>query len=200
MGLNIPSAAEYAENKGSDFSLFPSDDYIVEIKEIIVQKDKPDIYNPGKFYDELQVRMRVVSFANGDPLVDENGDDMPDDRLFFAFVNPARVGLLPVPAYARKFFAAALGVSIEDRIEIEDFADLIGKRLIVVVIIKPNQKGVRKNKVVDFRPIRRRPTRKVEAADPKAEAAAKLSEAATAPEVAKVAKEVFGDDMDDLPF
>lgn len=197
MGIVLPSADEYAANNtgGSDFTLLPPDDYIVEVKEIVIQKDQIDIYSKeGRKRDTLQVRCRVISFANGDTLVDENGDDVNDERLFFAFVDPTRVGLVPQPAFARKFFAAALGMQVEDRIELEDYDDLIGKRMIAVAIIKPNQKGVKKNKVVDFRPIRRRPARKAEvAADPKVEAAAKLSDA----DVVAKAKEIF---EDDLPF
>lgn len=197
MGIVLPSADEYAANNtgGSDFTLLPPDDYIVEVKEIVIQKDQIDIYSKdGRKRDTLQVRCRVISFANGDTLVDENGDDVNDERLFFAFVDPTRVGLVPQPSFARKFFAAALGMQVEDRIELDSYDDLIGKRMIAVAIIKPNQKGVKKNKVVDFRPIRRRPARKAEAAaDPKVEAAAKLSDA----DVVAKAKEIF---EDDLPF
>lgn len=201
MGIVLPSAEEYAERNtsggGGDFTLLPPDDYIVEVKEIVIQKDQIDIYSketPPRVRDTLQVRCRVISFANGDSLVDENGDDVTDERLFFAFVDPTRVGLVPQPSFARKFFAAALGVGVESRIELEGYDDLLGKRMIAVAIIKPNQKGVKKNKVVDFRPIRRRPAKKAEvAADPKAEAAAKLSDA----DVVAKAKEIF---EDDLPF
>jgi hypothetical protein len=196
LGIVLPSADEYAANNkgGGDYTLLPPDDYIIEVKEIVIQKDQVDFYNPERKRDTLQVRCRVISFANGDSLVDENGDDVTDERLFFAFVDPTRVGLVPQPSYARKFFAAAMGVGVEDRLELEDYDDLIGKRMIAVAIIKPNQKGVKKNKVTDFRPIRRRPAKKVEAAaDPKAEAAAKLSDA----DVVAKAKEIF---EDDLPF
>jgi hypothetical protein len=200
LGIVLPSADEYAANStggGSDFSLLPPDDYIVEVKEIVIQKDQVDIYSketPQRKRDTLQVRCRVISFANGDSLVDENGDDVTDERLFFAFIDPTRVGLVPQPSFARKFFAYATGVGLEDRIELDDYNDLVGKRLIAVAIIKPNSKGVKKNKVVDFRPIRRRPAKKAaEAADPKAEAAAKLADV----DLTAKAKEIF---EDDLPF
>lgn len=201
MGISFPSADEYAAQStgsGSDFTLLPPDDYIVEVKEIVIQPNQVDIYDkntPQRVRDTLQVRCRVISFANGDPLVDENGDDVNDERLFFAFVDPTRGGLIPQPSFARKFFAAVLGLPVDARLDVPEYSELVGKRAIAVAIIKPNSKGVKKNKVVDFRPIRRRPGRKaeVEAVDPKVEAAAKLSDA----DVVAKAKEIF---EDDLPF
>jgi hypothetical protein len=141
----------------------------------------------------------VISFANGESLVDEDGDDVTDERLFFAFIDPTKVGLQPVPSFARKFFSAAVGVEVGQSVEFDSYDDLLGKRLIASVIIKPNSKGVKKNKVTDFRLIRRRPGNKKAAevaADPKAAAAAKLSDADAAT-VQKAAKEIF---EDDLPF
>jgi uncharacterized protein YnzC (UPF0291/DUF896 family) len=200
LGIVLPSADEYAANNTGgtgDFTLLPPDDYLVEVKEIIIQKDQVDIYSketPQRVRDTLQVRCKVISFANGDTLLDENGDDVTDERLLFAFVDPTRVGLIPQPSFARKFFAACLGIDMNERIEFDSYNDLLGKRLIAVTIIKPNGKGVKKNKVIDFRPIRRRPQRKsAEAQDPKADAAAKLADV----DLTAKAKEIF---EDDLPF
>lgn len=199
MGISIPSEAEYAANQtgGSDFSLFPADDYILEVTEVNIQKDKVDIFDkpaagqPQRTYDGLEVRFRLISFANGDEIVDEDGADIPATRnpLFFDWFDPQRVGLKPQPAKARKFFAYAMGKELEDRIDIEEFSDLVGKRLIGVVVIKANAAGVRRNKVVDYRPIRRR--RQAAAAT------------APAPDLTAAAKEVFKDDLADadaLPF
>jgi len=200
LGIRLPSAEEY-EQKGAansgDFTLLPADDYMVEVKDIIVQKDQVDIYSketPPRVRDTLQVRCKVVSFANGDTLIDENGDDITDERLLFAFVDPTRVGIYQGQAsFARKFFASALSVDFNGVIEFDDYNDLLGKRLIAVAIIKPNSKGVKKNKVIDFRPIRRRPARAKADVDPKVEAEAKLSDT----DVVAKAKEIF---EDDLPF
>lgn len=203
MGVSIPSEAEYAANNsgGGDFSLFPADDYILEVESVTIQKDKVDIFDkpkPGeaqRTYDGLEVRFRPISFANGDELVDEDGNDIPANRnpLFFDWFDPERVGLKPQPAKARKFFAYSTGVELEDRIDIEDFADLVGKRLIGVVVIKTNAAGVRRNKVTDYRPIRRRRGAASQAAP------ATTPEAKLAPVSEPVKAEVFAD-ADDLPF
>jgi hypothetical protein len=202
VGVSIPSESEYAETRtGSDFSLFPADDYILEVQSVTEQPGKVDIFDkpkagePQRTYTGLEVRFRLVSFANGDEIVDEDGNDIPAARnpLFFDWFDPERVGLKPQPAKARKFFAFAMGKELEDRIDIENWSDMIGKRLIGVVIIKTNAAGVRRNKITDYRPIRTR--RRAAAPAPAAQAA---------PDLAAAAKEVFKDDLiddgTDLPF
>lgn len=184
MGVNIPSAADYEEQRGEGFTLMPADDYIVEVKQITVQKDKQDIFDADRRFDQLEVRLRLISFANGDELLDIEGDDVNGERLLFDWLDPTRVGLKPQPARARKFFAYANGIDLEDSISIDDFQSLVGKRLIAVAIVKPNQAGVKKNKVIDYRPIRTRRPRAVPS----------IAETPVAPEVEA---ETFNDD---LPF
>lgn len=201
MGISIPSESEYAENRQSDFSLFPADDYILEVSSVTIQKDKVDIFSKeNRVYDGLEVRFRVISFANGDELVDEDGNDIHPQRvpLFFDWFDPERVGLKPQPAKARKFFAYATGVELEDRIDIEDFQSLVGKRLIGVVIIKASAAGIKRNKISDYRPIR---TRRAKAVAP----ATQAPESKLAPEIdiPAEAKRIFEADVvdtDELPF
>ena len=198
MGVSIPSEAEYAANQqsSSGFSLFPADDYILEVESITIQKDKVDIFDkpkpgqPQRTYDGLEVHFRPISFANGDELVDEDGNDIPSMRnpLFFDWFDPERVGLKPQPAKARKFFAYSTGVELEDRIDIEDFNDLVGKRLIGTVIIT-TKNDVRRNKISDYRPIRQRRRR-----------AAETAEAAPVAKPVEAKADVFADVGDDLPF
>ena len=196
MGVSIPSEAEYAEQTtDGDFKLLPADDYILEVRQITIQPGKVDIFDKPKegqaqrVYDGLEVRFHPVSFANGDEVVDEDGEDIPENRdpLFFDWFDPAKVGLKPQPSKARKFFAFSTGVELEDRIDIEDFQSLVGKRLLGTVVIKPNAKGIKKNKITDYRPIRVRRGRS--------------AAAAPAVDVAAAAKEIFAAPADgDLPF
>ena len=200
MGVSIPSETEYQESKGEGFSLFPADDYILQVLSVTEQPNKVDIFDkpaegqPQRTYTGLEVRFTIVSFANGDELVDEDGAEIHEARtpLFFDWFDPQRVGLKPQPAKARKFFAFSMGKELEDRIDLE-WPELIGKRLIGGVIIKPNAKGERRNKITDYRPIRTRRGRP----------AAVKAEAAPAASVTAAAKVIFADvseDSDDLPF
>jgi len=208
LGVSIPSESEYAEQRDtSDFSLFPADDYILEVQTVTEQPGKVDIFDkpaagqPQRTYTGLEVRFRIISFANGDEIVDENGADIPAARnpLFFDWFDPQRVGLKPQPSKARKFFAFSTGKELEDRIDIENWSDLIGKRLIGVVIVKANAAGIRRNKISDYRPIRAR--RRAAAAAAVVAPEAKLAPAA---DLSAAAKEIFkddlADDMTDLPF
>lgn len=212
LGVSIPSEAEYAAGTaggGTDFSLLPADDYVIEVQTLTVQPGKLDIFDkpkpgePQRTYDGLEVRFRPISFANGDEVQDENGDDIPENRdpLFFDWFDPEKVGLKPQASKARKFFAAASGVELEDRIDIEDFQTLVGKRMLATVIIKTNAAGKRSNRITDYRLIRQR-RRAAAAADPVAAAAAKVAPAGPLPNMVEAAKEVFADNLvdDDLPF
>jgi hypothetical protein len=203
LGYSIPSEKDYEEQGGgtSDFKLLPADDYIVEVAQVTEQPNKKDIFADAekpRFYLGLEVRLKPISFSNGDELVDEDGGDIVGTPLFFDWLDTERVGLKPQPAKARKFFAAALGVPVEDRIDLDDFQDLVGKRLVAVVITKPNAKGVRKNKVSDYRPIRNRGRRA--AAAETAAPAPQTAPAGPLPNQVEVAADAFSGNDDDLPF
>jgi len=194
----IPSADELAAS-GGDFALMPEDLYVVEVieretKDGLVTPNTVMQPNPYKKTEEfpngeprevLNVALKAISFANGDELVDENGDVPGRDVLFFAFLDTTKVGLKPRPSNFRKFITAANGLKAEESVSIDSWSDLIGKRLIV--LIKHNNG---KHKVDDYQPIR---SRRRAAAKPAAEAApaAEASDEA----INEKAKEVFGEDV-----
>jgi hypothetical protein len=178
----------------------PEDLYVVEV---IKRTDKsgletpdtvmqPNPYNKTEEYTGgvprpvLNVVMKAISFANGDELVDENGDVPKDAPLFFAFLDTTKVGLKPRPSNFRKFITAANGLKAEESVNIDSWDDLVGKRLIV--LIKHNNG---KHKVDDYQPIRTR--RRAAAAAAAAPAAA--TESASDEAVLDKAKEVFGEDV-----
>jgi hypothetical protein len=210
LGVSIPSEEEYtAQNTDrKEYSLFPADDYILEVAQVTEQPGKVDIFDkpkegqPQRTYTGLEVRLRPISFANGDELQDEDGEDIPEDRnpLIFDWFDPSKVGLKPQPAKARKFFAASMGVELEDRIDVDDFNDLIGKRVIGTVIIKPGASGNRNNRVTSYRKVRVRrgaAAAPAKATDAAATAAAKIAPAGPLPN--QVESPFTGDD-EDLPF
>lgn len=194
----IPSADELAQN-GGDFALMPEDLYVVEVieretKDGLVTPNtvmQPNPYNkteefPGGVPREvLNVALKAISFANGDELVDDNGDAPQRDVLFFAFLDTTKVGLKPRPSNFRKFITAANGLKPEESVNIDSWSELVGKRLIVV--IKHNNG---KHKVDDYQPMRAR--RKAKAA---ATAAEETPAAASDEAVNEKAKEVFGEDV-----
>lgn len=193
----IPSADELA-NSGGDFALMPEDLYVVEVieretKDGLVTPNtvmQPNPYNKTEEYpggvprEVLNVALKAISFANGDELVDDNGDVPTRDVLFFAFLDTTKVGLKPRPSNFRKFITAANGLKPEESVNIDSWAELVGKRLIVV--IKHNNG---KHKVDDYQPMRAR-RRAAAAAAPAA-----TEEAAPAPAAMEdKAKEIFGEE------
>src|SRR5687768_3741448 len=124
----------------------PEDLYVVEV---ITRKVK-DLETPGTVmqanpYNKteefpggvprpvLNVVMKAISFANGDELVDENGDIPKGDVLFFAFLDTTKVGLKPRPSNFRKFITATQGQKPEASVNIDSWSELVGKRLMVVI-------------------------------------------------------------------
>ena len=179
-GWNAPSE----DDLQSDFDVLPEDEYLAKITDISIKTDQPNKY-PSKndnapTHDMLVVKMEAITFANGDTLVTDQDEPIESTVPFQVWLNPKKVGMLPQPAKTRKFFAAALGQNIGDRIDIADFSDLVGKQ--VIVSLKPNG-GY--NNAQDFRPIRK--ARRPRSENP-----------------VEAAKEIYKDDLktdpDDLDF
>lgn len=195
MGVYIPSEEEL-QSQGGDFALMPEDLYILEVierkaKDGLVTPDTVIQANPYNKTEEypggvprpvLNVAFKAISFANGDELVDENGDVPQRDVLFFAFLDTTKVGLKPRPSNFRKFITAAFGEKPEASVNVDSWGELVGKRLIGV--IKHNNG---KHKIDDFQPIRQR--RRSAAA--KTEAPAATTDA----DAVEKAKELFGEEV-----
>lgn len=192
----IPSEGELEQNRGGDFALMPEDLYVVEVirhttKDGLETPDtvmQPNPYNKTEEFPNgaprpvLNVALKAISFSDGSPLVDENGDEPGRDVLFFAFLDTEKVGLKPRPSNYRKFITAAFGLKPEEPVNFDDWDELVGKRLIVSVKHKNG-----KHKVDDYMPVRRRRAAKAAAADD--EPAAEGEQ-----DMADKAKEIFGDE------
>lgn len=187
--LIFESAEELEAAYGGDFKLLPEENYVLEIAEIEVQKDKTSQFNTTP-HDEWKVRLKVISFADGTPAYYEDGSEPEPGRdiRLTTFIDPTKKGMVPRPSKARKFLTAALGVPTEGRIELNSVEDLIGKRLVGRVVHKKDTKGVTRDRLDDFMALRARPARRPAAAkateDVEADAAALLAKA----------QETFGED------
>jgi hypothetical protein len=193
MGFNIPSEQELASRgNGGNYSLLPEDEYLVEVKQIEVEK-QPDTFNGGALRDVAKVRLGIVSFADGSPAVDVDGKEA-NDRLFFDFIDINKVGMKPRPSKARKFFAACLNQPVGDALTLSSFDELLGKRIVVATIHRTSQAGVTRNTITEYRAqrARTRPT-------PAAGTTPAVSAPAEQPvDLASKAKEIFG--SEEVPF
>ena len=205
MGFSLPSEDELKQRGGGDFALLPADEYVVEVKEIEVQPDQKNPYT-GDIRDTLKVKFRPIKFADGSPLVDEEGDDVSDDKLLFDFPDPSKVGMKPQPSKFRKFMTAALGLDLKAGFSIDDWDELVGKRMLATVVIKDEtENSPRKNRITSYRPIPQRPKRKAaveEAAEDEAPAKpAKAARSLPGERVTgstKAAAETLDDEDDDF--
>jgi hypothetical protein len=192
MSALIFESAEELESLRGEFKLVPEEEYILEVREIEIQKDKTSQFNPTP-HDEWLVRFTVISFGDGTPAYYEDGSEPEAGQTIrlTTFIDPTKKGMVPRPSKARKFLTAALGLPTESRIELDSVEDLIGKRLIGRVIHKKDGKGVVRDRLDDFRAISRRPPRRGAAA-----AAPKATEEVEADAESLLAKaiETFGED------
>lgn len=197
----MPRVKSQAEQdaSGGDFTLMPEDRYLVEIKEFKVE-NKPDTFNNGALRDVGACKLTVISFEDGSEVVDV--DDVPQqDRLLFDYPEISRLGFSQggtMPSKGRQFLTAAFGLAPTEAIDFEDWQELVGKRLIAIVKIKTNQKGVKQNKVAGYEPIKTRRRGRPASGDAAADIAAASTPRATMPgeSLAAKAADIFGDEAD----
>jgi hypothetical protein len=160
------AASEEELNSQRDYTLLPEDEYIAKVTSVEIKKDQANKF-PSKgdmdpTHDMIVLKAEVLSFADGEPLVDDAGNPVEDEVISFqAWLNPKKRGLVPQIAKTRKAFAAILGQPVGERINIGDLNELVGKTFIVA--LKPNN-GY--NNAYDFRPHKRVRTRGTTARGP----------------------------------
>lgn len=155
-GWSAPSEEELGKDR--NFPVLSEDEYIAEVTGIEIKPDAPNTF-PSKgddapTHEMIILKAKVLSFADGEPLVDVNGEEPETDVLFQTWLNPKKRGMIPQPSKTRKAFAAILGQPVGATLDIPSFEELVGKTFIVS--LKPNN-GY--NNAFDFRPHKRVRTR-----------------------------------------
>ena|SRR5687768_8702031 len=171
MAFRAGSADEMAAN--ADFQLLPEDEYLASVEEMeFVPKEDQQ---PSKFtpvpQDQYKAHLRIHSFADGADLEDTEGKPVAEFKII-QWINPNKVGMVPQPSRARKFFAALLRQPIANAIEIDNFPDdLIGKQLYVSTLNVKSEKGGTWTRAQDFRPIKIERNRRAAATESESTAA-----------------------------
>lgn len=153
MTFRAGSAEELAA--GGDYVNLPDDEYLATVTSMEFEsaEGKPATqYGPAQ--DQYKVTLAVNSFADGSPLEDTDGNPVEDFSIRM-WINHNKIGMVPQPSKARKFFAACLGQPIANAIEIANFPDdLLGKQIYVSTINNKSAKGGVFTNAQDFRPLR----------------------------------------------
>lgn len=193
MPYRIPGEGEFVAS-----TPISPDDYRVIIESYEIEKKVHPLYN--KNGDErVTFKLDIQGVAGDDEaaVVDTDGNEVDPERRLVFFFNPFSMGLQPVIAKSRQFFAAAMNVPIEQAVEFDSIEamckGLVGKELIVTVITKTNEKGNKVNNITGAKPIRVRTRRQRAEPSPLATAAAEAFPDA-------VVTNVPSDNEDDLPF
>lgn len=151
MAFRAPSAKEMAEN--SNFPLLPEDEYLATVLSYEFQPQKPNPFGDPR--DQYLFKVRLDSFADGSPLEDTDGKPVTSEFVLNSFIDHNRLGMIPQPSKARKFFAAILRQPVGDSIEIENFPDdLVGKQLLVATMNKPGKEGGEFTRPADYRAVK----------------------------------------------
>lgn len=163
MTFRAGSAEELAAS--SNVVRLPDDEYLAEVvamEFLPKENQQPTQYGPPQ--DQYIAHLKMISFADGSDLEDDKGSPLAEEVVLKTFINHNKMGMIPQPSKARKFFAALLRQPIANSIEIADFPDgLIGKQLYVSTMNKPNSKGDVWTRAQDFRPIKIERARRGEA-------------------------------------
>lgn len=202
-------SAEELEAKRKQYPNLPEEEYILEVKDITIQKDKTSFYDTEK-HDELMIGFNVISFKDGEPAYYEDGTepDAGEAIRLVDWINPEKQGLFPRIAKARQFLAAALGLPVEGQLVLESYEDLVGSRLIGNVVHKTTPpkvaggKAIVRDRIDGYRALKSRPPRRGPAGAPAAapNRAPKSDEEVQAEAESVLARgiEIFGDD--EAPF
>jgi hypothetical protein len=123
---------------------------VIEIK----QQAKPNF--EGKIIDVFTIKFDIVSFADGAPLEDIDGNKV-ESRWVWKDVDPTRMGFKQdgTASIARQFFLAANGIAdLNAKVPSGDTEDLIGRevRLSLIVYLGKND-GKQKNRVIAIKPL-----------------------------------------------
>jgi hypothetical protein len=170
LGFRVPGADEYA---GTGFGVLATDSYRCRIESFVVKsgEEVTNQYNPK---GEPRVWFTLTPLAiDGDDdaeLVDPDGEPVSDEKTLLFFFDPKRLGLKPVVAKSRKFFAAAMGIEVDQPVDFDSLdalcKALVGRELVVTVEAING-----KNKITDSRAVKQR-VRRQRAPAPMVEAAA----------------------------
>jgi hypothetical protein len=196
---SVPSPDELPSNSEFKRTILPgNEDYVVRVLELDA-KTKPDF--DGIPREVFVAKMAVVSFADGAPLEDIDGNKVPeaDEIWLWKDLDLSRMGFRKdgTASISRQFFLAINGISdMNERIPKGETSELIGKTVIATLIVAKGRDGNNKNNITGFKtPGRRR--RSQPAIDPAyAEALGDLVEGAVVTE--EVAQDATN--YDDLPF
>src|SRR3990167_9611313 len=146
--MQFPSKKQFEKNHPK-FALIPDDDYSLKITKIEETKQKK--YQSQDDEDVFNITLVVVCLKDGTEAIDEEGKPAEGRRVFFT-ARPDSMGFSQdgMPSKTRSLVAYATDQDVYEEIELEAWEQLLGKQVNTHVIIKPNQKGERKNVIGRF--------------------------------------------------
>lgn len=168
MGFRVPAEGEYS---GAGFGLLAADRYRCTIESYVYKEGAENVsqYNPkGELTVWFTLRPTAIDGDEDAELVDPDGEPVSEDKTILFFFDPKRLGLKPVIAKSREFFAAAMGIAVDQPVDFDSLdalcKALVGREVVCNVIINPkNGKNAIKGTSAVVQRVRRRREQTTEA-------------------------------------
>jgi hypothetical protein len=153
---SVPSKDEVDEQKTTRVVLPGNEQYIAEIIE--VEEIRKADYD-GNMRDFLKVKFNVLTFRDGTPLEDINGDTITDGRWLWRDIDFGRVTFMRdgTPSLARQFFLSVMGIAdMNAKVPNVTDEDMLGAKVILTVVVYQKRDGNQGNKITAISPVSRR--------------------------------------------
>jgi hypothetical protein len=205
--LGVKAKSKEELDQRDIYPALPADTFVMEIESVEVKNqanpfEKTPEEPEGHKRDVAWVRFKPLEFANGDELVDWEDNDVPPEKLVTGFFDLTRLGFSKAhgPSKARRFLAAITRQDIEDELEVGEWEEYKGTKVVVTTTLATKD-GNKVNYIEDVRAYRKRGKKATEDTETEAEPVKKTRTPKAAPEeslsdvdLTAKAKEVFGED------
>lgn len=181
MGFRVPGENEYT---GKGFGTLAEDWYVCQVTGF-QKKEGAEVTNQYNPNGELRIWFTLAPVAiDGDPeaeLLGLDGEPVSEEKTLIFFFDPKRLGLKPQVSKNRAFFAAAMGIPVEQPVEFDSLDALcnalVGKEVVAEVGVKTKGNGEKINVIRSTRPLRKRQPRQRAEKAPLVEAAVNILDA-----------------------
>lgn len=124
--------------------------YVLEVHDVKLEMGQT--YDGTGEEEKIVITFKVKNTIDGTPLIDIEGN-YPKNDLLKTWCNPKSVGFnvkTNQPHKTRQILTAILGIPIESPIEINDWNDLVGKKVKAYISVTNKTDGTKGNKLDKF--------------------------------------------------
>jgi hypothetical protein len=150
--IKFPSKKQLDEQR-QEFPLLLQEDYLLKIDEL--KEEEQENYDKTDMEDVINITLKVISLKDGSPAKDIEGNSAVGRKIFFT-ARPNNMGFMKdgTPSKTRSLIANITHQDIFEEMELSDWQSLKDEMVNAEIIQYINQKGVKRNKIGRFLPIK----------------------------------------------